>query len=665
MLNRIFRRAKPEPEVAAEPQTPDEPSSVKRARKIGSGEVNSILDLLGDGSYTPHSALGRSLAQIVENNRATIGRPTHNLGTGKGLTMDAADDAGHTWGHSSVCGAGPGAGGLTDMAPLNEAVFGFLGAQTFVGYQVAGMLAQHWLIQKACMMPARDALRNWLEPRTVDGDELENADVLKLIRRYDRKLGIKQAAREFVYRGRVFGVRVGYFRVDTRDADYYGKPFNPESVTPGSYKGFVQIDPNWLMPELDEDAVSNPASPDFYEPTYWRVGMQRFHKSHLCIYRHAPPVDFLKPTYLFGGIPLPQMIMERVYAAERVANEAPMLAMSKRTTVLYMDVKKIAADTGSLISKILAWVRFRDNMGIKLQDTSDKLEQFDTSLADLDVITMTEYQLVAAASEVPATKLLETSPKGFNSTGENEQRNYAQVLESIQESDVTPLVERHHQYVMLSYVVPEMRKKDPAFVAVETSVIWNPVDTPTAKEQAEINKLDADTDQLRLDQGAIDEYDIRDKLITTPGSGYTSLSRIERPEVADEDGDGDPDPRKLARTAAPAPGEGGGTFDTGDGVSVRNAPDVMLWTNQKYLNPEIVALKQIRRDYNVQVSSVIIDPENPAVRFRVVIDGHHSLAAARADGVEPLLWEGDFDMSDYAPVDMSDYAPVDMGTVPV
>jgi len=37
--------------------------------------------------------------------------------------------------------------------------------------------------------------------------------------------------------------------------------------------------------------------------------------------------------YMYGGIPVSQRIMERVYAAERTANEGPLLAMSKRTNV--------------------------------------------------------------------------------------------------------------------------------------------------------------------------------------------------------------------------------------------------------------------------------------------------------------------------------------------
>ena len=57
---------------------------------------------------------------------------------------------------------------------------------------------------------------------------------------------------------------------------------------------------------------------------------------------------------------------------------------------------------------------------------------------------MSQYQLVAAAANVPATKLLGTTPKGFNATGEYEEASYHEELESIQANDLSRLLARHH-----------------------------------------------------------------------------------------------------------------------------------------------------------------------------------------------------------------------------
>lgn len=54
-------------------------------------------------------------------------------------------------------------------------------------------------------------------------------------------------------------------------------------------------------------------------------------------------------------------------------------------------------------------------------------------------------------------------------------------------------------------------------------------------------------------------------------------------------------------------------------------------SSQRYLDDAIVQAKRDAEDYAVQVVFVVVDGE----RYRVVVDGHHSLAAAKADGVKP------------------------------
>lgn len=58
----------------------------------------------------------------------------------------------------------------------------------------------------------------------------------------------------------------------------------------------------------------------------------------------------------------------------------------------------------------------------------------------------------------------------------------------------------------------------------------------------------------------------------------------------------------------------------------------MLISSQRYLDDDIVQTKRETRDYVVTVSPEF---EIDGVVMQAMIDGHHSLAAARADGVEP------------------------------
>jgi hypothetical protein len=288
---------------------------------------------------------------------------------------------------------------------------------------------------------------------------------------------------------------------------------------------------------LDQAASSQPDTLHFYEPTWWMINGKRVHRSHLVIFRHAEPVDVLKPQYLYGGVPLPQQIMERVYAAERTANEAPQLAMTKRTTVWLTDMEAFMANASQSATRLQEWTQIRDNYGVKVGDkTGDQLEQFDTSLTDLDALIMTQYQLVAAIAETPSTKLIGTSPKGFNATGEYEESSYHEKLESIQEHDLTPLCERHHALVMKAYVVPALGAMD----GIQTTVAWKPLDSPTAKELADTNLVKAQTGAALVQSGAIDSETEKQRIATDPDSGYDALGLEDRTmEVPDGDDDGD------------------------------------------------------------------------------------------------------------------------------
>lgn len=525
--------------------------------------------------------------------------------------------------------------GISEVGAPAAIVDWFL-SQTFIGHQLAGMLAQHWLIDKACLIPARDAVRHGFDIHASDGGDLKAPEVLNMMKRLDKRFKLHKNMVELIYKGKIFGIRIAFFQIDSTDPMFYELPFNIDSVTPGSYKGIVQVDPYWCIPELDQAGSSQPNSMHFYEPKFWVINGKRYHRSHLIIYREGDVIDILKPSYLYGGIPVPQKIFERVYASERTANEAPQLALTKRTMVLQTELEEGIALGPRYGERLAQQSELQNNYAIKLGDLEDKYTQFDTSLADLDAVIMTNFQLVAAIANVPGTKLLMTAPKGFNATGEYDEASYHEELESTQAGAPTELVERHHLLVMYSVVLPYMRKRDVEWVPLETVVSWAPLDSPTAKEYAEINLLKAQTGAALVTSGAIDGYDERDRVRADKDSGYTGIAEAARP---DEDLDGQPDAAKVGQPPAPAqPG-----FD-----SLENEPQLI--TNQLRLDPAIVEMKRGTQDYQVQVSPVIMDVVT-GKQYRVVIDGHHSLEAARLDGVPPELVEGGYGESDYFDAD--------------
>lgn len=467
--------------------------------------------------------------ETTERRRLSGGWSTHNLSPatkvaeGFQARLDASAPKLTTAGAAMDSGGGLSAKlNVMGGAPISDALFSWYASQSFIGYQLAAIIAQHWLVDKACAMPARDAIRSGFSVALDDApDDATKTEALNAIHKASKRFKINKQMQDFVRFGRVFGIRIAIFQVESTDPKYYERPFNIDAVRAGTFKGISQVDPYWCTPQLNGPAVMDPASPEFYEPTWWTISGKRYHRSHLAIFRTSEPPDILKPMYLYGGVPVPQKIMERVYAAERTANEAPQLAMTKRLTVWNTNVAEVLANEDQFTEHMAVFQALRDNYGMKINDTEDTMQQFDTALSDLDEVIMTQYQLVAAGANVPATKLLGTTPKGFNATGEYEEASYHEELETIQENDLTPFLDRYFELVLRSEIEPEFGI---APGTLHASVEWNPLDSATGEEEANINKAKAERDEILVNIGAIDGTDVRNRIRQEKDSDYTGIA---------------------------------------------------------------------------------------------------------------------------------------------
>lgn len=394
-------------------------------------------------------------------------------------------------------------------------------AQSFIGYQMCAVLSQHWLVDRACSLQAEDATRVPYEITAADDDAEVPDGVFEYMAKLDKRFSVKENAKEFVRHCNIYGIRIALFLIDGVD---YELPFNPDGIKPGSYKGISQVDPYWITPELDLQAASDTSSVHFYEPTWWRINGKRYHRSHLVIIKTNDVPDVLKPTYYYGGIPLPQQIYERVYAAERTANEAPQLALTKRTrTIEGANLEAGAGQQSQITQRLGELVAMQDNYGINVFGGTEKLVQQDISLADFAELIAGQYQIVAAIGRYTFTKLMGTSPKGMDATGEFEEAQYHETLEGVNEHKVRPLLERHHLCCMRSYVVPKFKLSAP----IETTVVFDKLDAETGKERAERQKIEAERDKAYADAGALDGYDIRDRLTRDDESGYTGIKTLD------------------------------------------------------------------------------------------------------------------------------------------
>lgn len=487
------------------------------------------------GSRDPLDTRGRSTAEFFGEGGMFIGVdqfPTESQfrreALADGSRLQYVGDSAVIVGDSIGSPGGAGAGrGSWSAYGVPEALMSWYASQSFIGYQSCAIIAQHWLIDKCCSMPGEDATRNGYNV-TVSSDAMATelhpdkvTEIVAKLQDLDNDFNITDELIQFWRFTQIYGIRVAVFDVQSDDPEYYTKPFNIDGVAEGAYKGIRQVDPYWMMPVLSGTETSDPTNPHFYDPSFWIIAGKKYHRSHLIIGRGPEPADVLKPSYQFGGIPLVQRIYERVYAAERTANEGPLLAMTKRTTVLKTNLATAEANPIRFRNRILAWTELRDNFGVKTINTEDAIEQHDTALSDLDVVIQGQYQLVAGMAKVPYVKLMGSSPGGFNATGEHETKSYHEHLESVQKF-LSPLLTRHHELLARSVLGNEI----PADLPVKHT--WNRVDSFTAKELAELNLMKAQTDEILVTTvAAVSSDEVRTRLKNDQLSGFGHLSDME------------------------------------------------------------------------------------------------------------------------------------------
>ncbi len=117
----------------------------------------------------------------------------------------------------------------------------------------------------------------------------------------------------------------------------------------------------------------------------------------------------------------------------------------------------------------------------------------------------------------------------------------------MQALDLPLLLERHHLCVMRSEIAPKLADGKP----VPTSVVWNPLDSPTSAEVAQTQKTLAERDKILWDMGSVDSINVAERLARDEDSGYFGMLVPER----GDDGEGDPGELADAPVASTQGGE--------------------------------------------------------------------------------------------------------------
>jgi phage-related protein (TIGR01555 family) len=395
-------------------------------------------------------------------------------------------------------------------------------------------IAAHPEITKAITIPADDAIRQGWDLNFDDlSDNLEDKfDAITT------KQNLKRLMRDHLISVRTFGVAylLPIYHIYTKSEggteiarDTKEEKSIYESQCDLNYlneKGaklvkFVNVN----VPDMTAVILNNndPLGDDYLAPSYYYYKNLKVHASHI-IRTIAEPNQINLGTENYSVHSIPLKLRDCVYQAESVISETVKLCKTKR-----MQIAGLSADEFHTLinnpcgqASLLERATF-DNHSIMFMPLEDdgtlKYMQHNMMLSDLPPLISKYQEIIAQRVNIPISKFLGVAPAGLSSTGEFDMKNYSQMLESMQEHLILPVLNRIYEIIAskLNCSTPK--------------IAFAPVDSYTAKELAEINKLEAEVGKILVESGVIAQDEERDRLKNDKKSGYTNLADVEYAET--------------------------------------------------------------------------------------------------------------------------------------
>ena len=237
---------------------------------------------------------------------------------------------------------------------------------------------------------------------------------------------------------------------------------------------------------------------EYYQVSFYtgrRYEYQRVHYSRV-IELHGVEIpssdaSIIPMEFRYWGISVMQRVQDRL--KELGASFGSLSNLFHELTIgkyKYKDLAEIMAskDGEKLVqNRLQAMDMMKSTFHSILMDLDEDFVRDTISFGGVSEVLYQFMMLTSASTGYPMTKLFGISPGGLNSTGDSDMYQYYDMVKAKQETELLPIIER------LVHIVSQWQK------IPEPTIIFNPLEQMTEKEQAELEEKKAQTEKLKAD----------------------------------------------------------------------------------------------------------------------------------------------------------------------
>lgn len=327
-----------------------------------------------------------------------------------------------------------------------------------------------WLVGKIVDSIAEDMTRAGIEITGID-----ETDKIIIESKFT-ELNIFNKLNELIKWARLFGGALGLFLIEGQDIS---QPLNLNYIAPNAFRGLHILDRWALMPNMSQFVTEYGSH--FGESVDYQV----LETSSAFVGEHIHYTNAIKMI----GIELPpwmkvweygwgESVVERVWdilrSFDSVSQGAAQLVYQTRLWTLYKKgyTQVMGGMSGmaqqNLFKSIREMLSWRNNEGLSVLDSEDRLEQQIYTFSGVDDIMQQFVQQVSGSCGIPITRLMGQSPKGFSS-GDMEIRQYYDSIHKDQEKFLRKPINTILKLIYKSYLY----KDPPAELNFNFSPLWN------------------------------------------------------------------------------------------------------------------------------------------------------------------------------------------------
>jgi uncharacterized protein len=376
----------------------------------------------------------------------------------------------------------------------DKSVFARYAFMPLTGEQAEAGYRTSWLVRKIVDIPPLDMTRAWR-------DWQANANDIQKLEAEEKRLALKMKCQRALVLARLYGGSA--LILGTNDADPM-QPLRPASTQQGGL-AYVRVLSRW---QLSHGPMrQEPDDPWFGEPEDFTItgangNQAKLHPSRVVAFigQKAPEGGFYSSQSWFWGDPIMQSIGEAVKNADLA--QSGFAALIDRAAVDVLKLKDLMSIVGTadgekkIGDRLAAFGMGKSTYRAAVLDTQDEWNQLQVNWAGIPLVMEAFLLTVAGAADIPMTRMLGQSPRGLQSTGDSEERDYQSMIKARQDELLAPALDRIDELL-----IPSALGSSPSDIYYE----FGPLQQENEKDGADIELKIAQAFKNYSDMGSLPE----------------------------------------------------------------------------------------------------------------------------------------------------------------